>query len=90
MAKQQSERSVFATIRNIISTETGTPINKIASKTPFMSNGNITFFDCIGVLFLLQHIFKVELPESEYAQYKTVRDLARIIHLKTTQPNNQK
>lgn len=47
--------------------------------TPFVDNKNISYLDMVNALYTLQDVFKVKLPESDYAKYKTVRNLTNCI-----------
>ena len=63
-------------ICRIIARECG---QNIKLGTPFVDNKDITYWDMVGALYTLQHVFKVKLPESDYVNYKTVGNLTNCI-----------
>ena len=68
--KERSEE-----IRKIVAQESGIAFDSVHDTTRFMSAQRISYFDCLGILYVLQHRFNVSLPESSYAKYRTVGDL---------------
>ena len=66
-------------IKMIIAKEFGLKPKSVTNQTQFMSNPNFSYFCCLDALYTLQHKFRVELPESDYDQYKTVGSLTRCI-----------
>lgn len=67
-------------IKKVIAKECGIALAAVHNKTLFMSDQNISYFDCVGVLYTLQHKFHVCLPESSYVKYRTVGDLIRDVN----------
>lgn len=66
-------------IRRIIAQECGMTQQTVNPGTPFVDNKDITYWDMVGALYTLQHVFKVKLPESDYVNYKTVGNLTNCI-----------
>lgn len=66
-------------IKSIIATECGINAKTVTNKTEFMSSRGFSYFDCVDVLYTLQHKFHVSLPESDFAKYNTVGGLTRNI-----------
>lgn len=66
-------------IRSIIAKECGIKVKSVTNSTQFMAGQKLSYFDCMNALYLLQHKFHVELPESDYAEYKTVGNLIKQI-----------
>jgi len=67
------------TVKTIIAQECGIKRKSINNNTQFMSSKEISYFDCMGAMFTLQHKLHVSLPESKYAQYATVGGLVKDI-----------
>ena len=67
-------------IKKVIAQECGMTPDAVQNKTRFMSDQNISYFDCVDVLYVLQHKFHVRLPESSYIKYRTVGDLIRDVN----------
>ena len=76
---EPSKEQVFKTIQITIANETGIKPERITKKTNFMSRHGLPYFDCINVLFTLQHQLHVELPETDYCRYATVGGLQKRI-----------
>jgi len=66
-------------VKSIIATECGINAKNVTNKTEFMSSRGLSYFDCVDVLYTLQHKFHVSLPESDFAKYNTVGGLTRNI-----------
>lgn len=66
-------------IRSIIAKECGVKVKSVTNNTQFMSGQGLGYFDCMNALYSLQHKFHVELPESDYEEYKTVGSLIKKI-----------
>lgn len=73
--KERSEE-----IRKIVAQESGIAFDSVHDTTPFMSAQRIPYFDCIAILFDVQHRFKVSLSESSYIKYRTVGDLINAVN----------
>ena len=71
--------SIQRQIKNIIATECGIKVKSVTNKTKFMSSKGLPYFDCMGILYTLQHKFNVSLPESDFAKYDTVGGLTKNI-----------
>ena len=71
--------AVSRQVKSVIATECGVKVKTITNKTEFMSSKGFQYFDCMGVLFTLQHKFNVSLPESDFGKYNTVGGLTRNI-----------
>ena len=71
--------SVYADIKQEIANECGIPAATIDNKTKFMENPAFSYFNCIDVLYTLEHKYKINLPESDYSKCRTVGTLARCI-----------
>ena len=67
-------------IKRIIAQESNLALSSVNNKTAFMAAQNISYFDCMDILYVLQHRFNVSLPESNYIKYRTVGDLIRDIN----------
>ena len=65
-------------VKTIIAKECGLG-HRITNQTPFMSSQVLSYFDCMGAMYTLQHKLHVSLPESKYAQYATVGGLVKDI-----------
>lgn len=71
--------NVSQKIRKVIAQECG--LTNVSNETKFMTRQGPDYFDCIGVLYTLQHMLHVQLPESKYQKYETVGGLTKdIIH----------
>ena len=46
-------------VKNIIATECGINARSVTNKTEFMSSKGLPYFDCVDVLYTLQHKFHV-------------------------------
>lgn len=62
-------------IKKIIAQECDMHITSVHDETGFMSGQNISYFDSVDVLYVLQKKYNVRLPESSYVKYRTVGDL---------------
>lgn len=71
--------NVSKQVKSIIAKECGVKRKFINNNTLFMSGQSFSYFDCMSVLFSLQHKFHVQLPESDYYKYKTVGHLIKTI-----------
>lgn len=69
------DRNISQKIKKIIATECGIQVKDINNNTGFMSNSNLSYFDCVDTLYTLEHKFHVRLPESDYGKYNTVGNL---------------
>lgn len=67
-------------IKKIIAQECGMDVASVHNKTSFMSGQNISYFDSISALYVLQKTFHVRLPESSYVKYRTVGDLIKDVN----------
>lgn len=67
-------------IKKIIAQECDIDITSVHNKTYFMSGQNISYFDSVDVLYILQKTFNVRLPESSYTKYRTVGDLIKDVN----------
>lgn len=66
-------------VKMIIAQECGIDRKSITNKMKFMSNQTLSYFDCMGAMYTLQHKMHVSLPESSYYKYATVGGLVRDI-----------
>ena len=66
-------------IKSVIAAECGIKKKNLNNKTGFMSNKSISYFNCIDVLYTLEHKFHVSLPESDFVKYDTVGGLTQSI-----------
>lgn len=73
------DKDVFRAVKRVVAAECGLKINNISNHTRFMTNPGQDYFDCLGVLYTLQHKFGVVLPESKYDMYTTVGGLTKDI-----------
>ena len=71
--------SVYADIKKEIANECGIPASAINNKTKFMANPAFSYFNCVDVLYALEHTYGIKLPESDYNKCQTVGSLARCI-----------
>lgn len=73
------KNNVSQTVRRVVAKECGLKFKTVSSKTQFMTQSGPAYFDCMGAMFTLQHVFRVDLPESKYQEYETVGDLTKDI-----------
>ena len=66
-------------IRNLIAKDCGLKRKIVTNKMPFMANDKLSYFDCVDVIYDLEHKFKVKLPESDFIKYDTVGGLIKSI-----------
>ena len=66
-------------IRKIIAEEFGLERKKVNDETPFMANHEKSYFDCVDVIYDLEHKYNVKLPESDFVKYDTVGGLVNSI-----------
>lgn len=66
-------------IKSIIATECGINAKTVTNKTEFMSSRGLSYFDCVDVLYTLEHKLHVKLPESSYYKYTTVDGVVKDI-----------
>ena len=67
------------TIKNLIAKECGLKRKLVNNKTPFMANAKLSYFDCVDVIYDLEHKYNVKLPESDFVKYDTVGGLVNSI-----------
>lgn len=66
-------------ITSVIAHECGMKVATITNKTNFISGQEIPYFDCMAVLYTLQHKFGITLPESDFTKFTTVGRLKNYI-----------
>ena len=74
-----AKNNISQTIRRVIAQECGLKLKSVSRKTDFMTSTGPEYYDCMGALYTLQHIFHVDLPECKYERYNTVGGLTRDI-----------
>ncbi len=84
MLKQQPKGvymkgNVSQSVKKIIAKECGLSSKLITNEMPFMANRELSYFDCIDVIYDLEHKYKVRLPESDFVKYDTVGALVKIV-----------
>ena len=52
---------------------------EVFSKTKFIKNPRFSHFDCANILYTLEHMYGITLPESDYDNYDTVGHLTLYI-----------
>ncbi len=72
-------KNISQSVYSIIARECGIRRKNINTRTAFISNPSISYFECMGALYTLQHKFGVNLPESDFDKYATVGELTKSI-----------
>jgi len=70
---------ILRQVKSVIAKECGIKAKSVTNKTGFMSSDGLPYFDCMVVLYTLQHRFNVSLPESDFSKYNTVGGLTKNI-----------
>ena len=74
------ESNISKQVKKIVAQECGLDVCAITNKTLFMAYSGIPYFNCMDVLFTIEHTFHgVHLPESDFIKYKTVGDLTKCV-----------
>lgn len=81
---------VYKQIKEVVAAECDVPVKDVTIKTPFMGIKGPSYFECMGILYTLEHTFHVSLPEADFYKYKTVGDLTNCIvrQLKNAEQNS--
>lgn len=72
-------KNVAQQVYNVVAKECGCPRESINAQTLFVANKNFTHFEIDNILYDLQHMFEVKLPESDYNKYNDIKGLTRSI-----------
>ena len=74
-----TENNISQQIKSVIAAECGMKKKNLNNKTGFMADKSLSFFNCMDVLYTLEHKFHVSLPEADFYKYNTVGDLTKNI-----------